>query len=133
MGYDPATGNLFNTITDVGGAGRFNATRRFSYNNVGQLLTAVDPLQTLTRFSYDAFGNLISVIRDCCGAGHLNQTTTFAYNAFGDVISSTNPNRKGSEGAPCKSRTPARGALGAGSSGGADALSGPRASGRHPH
>jgi RHS repeat-associated protein len=92
MGYDPATGNLLNTVADAGGAGHFNATVRFSYNNVGQALTALDPLQTLTQFSYDVFGNQVSVIRDCCGAGHLNRTTTLAYSAFGDVISSTDPN-----------------------------------------
>jgi RHS repeat-associated protein len=94
MAYDPVTGNLLSTIADAGGAGHFNAAVRLSYNNAGQVVTAIDPLQTPTQFSYDVFGNQVSIIRDCCGAGHLNQTSTFAYNAFGDVISSTNPNGK---------------------------------------
>ena len=91
MTYDVVTGNMLRTVTDAGSAGHFNATTRLGYNGVGQVLTAVDPLQTLTQFSYGAFGNLVSVIRDCCGAGYLNQTTNLAYSPFGDVISSTDP------------------------------------------
>jgi len=92
MGYNPATGNLVSMVSDAGGTGHFNATSSFSYDSVGQVATATDPLGTVTQFIYDAFGNQTSVIRDCCGAGHLNQTTTLAYSALGDVISSTDPN-----------------------------------------
>ncbi|MDR3468688.1 MAG: RHS repeat-associated core domain-containing protein [Xanthobacteraceae bacterium] len=87
-----ASGNLVSVVTDVGGAGHFNAATRFSYNAVGQVLTILDPVQTQTQFAYDSFGNRVSVVRDCCGAGHLNQTTTLAYSALGDVVSSTDPN-----------------------------------------
>jgi RHS repeat-associated protein len=90
--YNQPTGNLVTATSDAGVAGHFNATSSFSYNIVGQVLTALDPLQARTQFSYDAFGNQTSVIRDCCGAGHSNQTVTMAYNAFGDVISAIDPN-----------------------------------------
>jgi RHS repeat-associated protein len=90
--YNQTTGNLTSVVSDAGGTGHFNATYSFSYNIVGQVLTAFDPLQTRTQYSYDAFGNQTSVIRDCCGAGHLNQKTTLAYNAFGDAISAIDPN-----------------------------------------
>ncbi|MEW6437764.1 MAG: RHS repeat-associated core domain-containing protein [Pseudomonadota bacterium] len=92
MGYDPATGNLLNIVSDFGGAGHFNATRSFTYNSIGQVLTATDPLGIVTSSSYDGYGNSIAVTHDCCGAGHLNQTSKTAYNAFGDPVSVTDPN-----------------------------------------
>jgi YD repeat-containing protein len=89
MDYDPATGNLRSTINDTG-AGHFNATSRFTYNSVGQPVTATDPLGTVTQFSYDSSGNQTSVLRDA-GVGRLNQLTSFGYNARGDVVSITDP------------------------------------------
>jgi hypothetical protein len=50
-----ATGNRTTWIADVGGAPHFNAQRSFAYNNVGQVLTAADPLGTVTQSGYDKF------------------------------------------------------------------------------
>jgi YD repeat-containing protein len=66
--------------------------RRFTYNPNGQVLTAIDPLGTLTQYAYDGFGNQTSKTVDCCGAGHLSALSTMAYNAVGDVITVTDPN-----------------------------------------
>jgi RHS repeat-associated protein len=85
--YDPATGNLLQSIADVG-AGHFNAASRFTYNGVGQLLTATDPLGAVARTTYDALGNLTTVIQDY---GRLNITSSLGYDAVGNVISTTDP------------------------------------------
>ena len=88
--YDADTGNLMASISDVGTSPHFNARRSFTYNNVGQVLTATDPMGSVTQFSYDTAGNPRSVVRDA-GTGRLNQFTSFAYSAAGDVISTTDP------------------------------------------
>jgi RHS repeat-associated protein len=89
LDYDPATGNPRSATNDAG-AGRFNATSRYTYNAVGQVLTATDPQGTVTQFNYDGFGNQTSVVRDA-GASRLNQTTSFGFNVRGDVISIADP------------------------------------------
>ena len=91
MSYHGPTGNLLSTVADAGAAPHFNATSTFTYNNFGQVLTATDPLGSVTKSVYGAFGNLTSVTRDF---GRLNQLTTMSYNAVGDVISVTDPNGK---------------------------------------
>ena len=91
MSYHGVTGNLLSTVADAGAAPHFNATSTFTYDNFGQVLTATDPLGTVTKSVYGAFGNLTSVTRDF---GRLNQLTTMSYNAVGDVISVTDPNGK---------------------------------------
>ena len=90
MSYEPATGNLLSIVADAGG-GHFNATQRFTYNGVGQVLTASDPLGVAAQYAYDGFGNPVSVVRDA-GGGRLNQTTRMGYDAPGDVVSLTDPN-----------------------------------------
>jgi YD repeat-containing protein len=90
MSYDGATGNLTTTTSDVGSSPHFNAQRSFTYNRVGQVLTATDPLGIVTQFGYDSFGNQTSIIRDI-GPGRLNQLTTIGYSAVGDAISITDP------------------------------------------
>src|SRR5262249_9690866 len=57
----------------------------------GQVLTATDPLGSVTLFAYDSRGNPISTTRDF-GPGRLNQLTIMAYSAAGDVIAVTDPN-----------------------------------------
>ena len=88
--YDSVTGNLVSGTADVG-AGHVNATSRFSYNSLGQVTTATDPLGVVTLNAYDSFGNLTSSTRDY-GTGRLNQITKFSYNNLGDAISLTDPN-----------------------------------------
>jgi len=90
MSYDGATGTLATMTSDVGGSPHFNAQRSFTYNSVGQVLTATDPLGIVTQFGYDSFGNQTSIIRDI-GPGRLNQLTAIGYNAVGDPISITDP------------------------------------------
>src|SRR5438128_10940531 len=85
MSYDGATGNLTTSISDVGNSPHFNAQRSFTYNSVGQVLTATDPLGIVTQFGYDSFGNQTSIIRDI-GPGRLNQLTTISFSAVGDPI-----------------------------------------------
>jgi YD repeat-containing protein len=92
MNYDPGTGNLLKMVADAGSSGHFNATSRFSYNSVGQVLKAINQQAVLTSYAYDTFGNPTSVIRDCCGTGHVNQTVTFTYDGLGNVVSAADPN-----------------------------------------
>jgi RHS repeat-associated protein len=89
--YNPATGDVISTTADVGGAGHFNANSQFTYNAVGQVLTATDPLGTVTRYSYDSFGNQTSIVRDA-GSGRLNQLTSLGYSGRGDIVSAKDPN-----------------------------------------
>ena len=91
MSYHGVTGNLLSIVDDAGSAPHFNAMATFTYNDFGQVLTATDPLGTVTKTSYDSFGNATSVTRDF-GSNRLNQLTTMSYNAVGDVISVTDPN-----------------------------------------
>jgi RHS repeat-associated protein len=90
MNYAADTGNLAVSISDVGASSHFNARKSFTYNNVGQVLTATDPMGSVTQYSYDSAGNPRSIVRDA-GTGRLNQLTSFAYSAAGDVISITDP------------------------------------------
>ena len=92
MVYDASTGNLMSTVRDAG-PGRFNATSRFTYNAVGLVLTATDPLGSVTQYGYDGFGNQTSIVRDA-GNGRLNQLTSLNYSLQGDVLSVTDPNGK---------------------------------------
>ncbi len=91
MSYDPRTGNLLNTVADAGGGGHFNATRQFTYDGHGRVLSATDPLGVVTAFSYDQFENLTAQVADT-GTGHINSTTLYAHDALGNVIRRTDPN-----------------------------------------
>ncbi len=87
--YDAVTGNLTTAVTDAGASPHFNARRTFTYNSVGQVLTATDPMTPITRYGYDGSGNQTSILRDAVG---LNQLTTMGYSPQGDVTSITDPN-----------------------------------------
>ena len=87
MTYDPATGNLVHSVSDAG-AGHFSAVRAYTYNGYGQVLTATDPLASVTATAYDGSGNPISVTAD---SGRLNLTSHFTYSALGDVLTATDP------------------------------------------
>ena len=50
--YDPATGNLLSTIADAGPSPHFNQTNLFSYDAFGGVLTATNPIGTVTTFQY---------------------------------------------------------------------------------
>ncbi len=91
MNYDPATGNLLSATADAGGTGHFNATRRFTYDAHGKVLSETDPLGDVTAFSYDSFENVLAQVSDSGGAGHLNLTTRYAHDALGDVVARTDP------------------------------------------
>ena len=91
MTYDPATGNLIETVGNSGAAPHFNATSTFVYDPYGRVLSSTDPRSVVTTFAYDRFENLISQVADA-GAGHINATTSFAYDSLGDVVATTDPN-----------------------------------------
>ncbi|WP_375784009.1 RHS repeat-associated core domain-containing protein [Bradyrhizobium sp. Pha-3] len=90
--YDQTTGNLTVSTADVGAPPHFNLASSFTYNSLGQVLSATDPLGVVTQYGYDGVGNRTSIVRDAGGSGHLNQSSTVAYNAVGDAISVTDPN-----------------------------------------
>jgi RHS repeat-associated protein len=92
MSYDGATGNLTTSTADLGASPHFNARSSFSYNSAGQILTATDPLGTITQYGYDAFGNQTSMIGDAGNNNHLNQLTSWSYSPQGDAVSVTDPN-----------------------------------------
>jgi RHS repeat-associated protein len=89
--YDQLNGNLLSVTADAGDASRFNATSNFTYNPFGQVVTATDPLGTVTRNSYDAAGNRLSITRDFGSGSQANQVTSFAYDGAGNVVSATDP------------------------------------------
>jgi YD repeat-containing protein len=88
MAYDRSTGNLVSVTADTGGASHFNARSSFTYTNKGQLLSATDPLGTVTLNAYDGSGNLVQVTRDY---GRLNQVSAMSYDARGDAVALTDP------------------------------------------
>lgn len=88
--YEALAGNLVASVSDFGSSPHINARSSFSYDNLGRVLTATDPLGAVTKYGYDKAGNIVSVIRDA-GAGRLNQQASFAFNAVGDVVSLTDP------------------------------------------
>jgi YD repeat-containing protein len=95
--YD-SNGNLLEkseqATNDASGAQAFNATVvgtvrtwGYTYNSAGQMLTAADPLNNVTSYSYDTQGNMMSVTN---AAGQM--TTLANYDANGRVGRITDPN-----------------------------------------
>lgn len=84
-------GNLIQATSDAGVVPHFNATRKFTYDSYGHVLTSTGPVGTITQFSYDRLGNPISSIADYGPPGHLNLTVTASYDALGNVIARTDP------------------------------------------
>ena len=89
MTYDPATGNLIQVTQDSGATPHFNATRRFTYDAHGLLLTATDPLDVVTQNTYDTHGNPVTIVQDANG---LKLTSSATYDAVGNQLTLTNPN-----------------------------------------
>jgi RHS repeat-associated protein len=88
--YSPTTGELVRTTADNSSAtGHLNATNLFTYNSVGQVLTAIDPRGSETLYAYGSYGNQSSVTRSY---GVLNQLTSYEYDAWGDVNQVQDPN-----------------------------------------
>lgn len=80
--------------TDVTGAAGFGSTQTgtsrswsYTYNNVGQTLTATDPLNNSTGYEYDSQGNLVKVTNAAGQATCLSN-----YDANGRVGRITDPN-----------------------------------------
>jgi len=92
MSYEPGTGNLVSIVADAGAPPHLNATRLFTYDAHGRVLTATDPLGVTTAYTYDSFENLIARVADSGGTGHLNATTRYGYDALGNRLSRTDPN-----------------------------------------
>ena len=90
MSYDSG-GNLVAMLNDSGASPHFNATSRFTYNDVGQLLTATNPIGVVVQYGYDGSGNRTSITQDSGNNNHLNLRSNFAYNNVGDVVAITDP------------------------------------------
>ena len=69
---------------EVSGTGVLGSSS-FTYNQIGEVLTATDAMGGLTTNIYDAAGNLLSV------TDALNNTTTLTYDARGELLNMTNP------------------------------------------
>ena len=68
-----------NQLTETNALG----TKRYTYNQFGQVLTNTDVMNGVTTNTYDAQGNLLSV------TDALNNTTAFTYDARGQLLSMT--------------------------------------------
>lgn len=81
--YDANGNTLAKTIT----APNLTSTWSYTYNGIGEALTATDPRGNVTTYAYDAQGNLTSV------TNALGQTTRFtSYDANGRPLSIQDPN-----------------------------------------
>lgn len=80
--------NLLSVVKNVEYLLHLDARSSFTYSGIGQVLTATDPLGTVTLNVYDPKGNLIEVTRD---TGRLNQITRMDYDALGNPIALTDP------------------------------------------
>lgn len=74
--------NVIQTVVDPGGLA---ITTSATYNALGQILTATDPLGNVTTNRWDDRGNLLSV------TDPLGQVTTFTYDDAGRVLTRTDP------------------------------------------
>jgi RHS repeat-associated protein len=88
--YDSTTGNLLSIVSDSGSAPHLNATRTFTYNAHGNVLTATGPVGTVTRYTYGGDERLLTITGDYGVAPHLNLTTSFGYDTTGNVTSRNN-------------------------------------------
>ncbi|MCK6450686.1 MAG: hypothetical protein L6R19_07480 [Alphaproteobacteria bacterium] len=79
-----------NLVRSVAAAGQLDATSDFTYDAMGKVLSARDPVGTVTRYAYDSLANPVAVTADY-GAGRLNLVTGFAYDAVGNVVATTDP------------------------------------------
>jgi len=88
--YDNTTGRLLSVVQpQVDGQ---NPTTVFTYNSRGQMLTATDPTNIVTKNTFDtATEKLLSTVYDFGSSPHLNLTSSFGYNAVGDTTSVTDP------------------------------------------
>ena len=88
--YDPVTGQLTQIQYPTVSAGVPYVY--FSYNSIGQLVTATDPTGIISSFAYDpTTKNLLTQVLDS-GSGHLNLTTTFTYDTVGNYSTIEDPN-----------------------------------------
>jgi RHS repeat-associated protein len=79
------------TRPDPDGAGGNPALAySFTYNSIGKVLNAVDPVMTTTN-AYAANGNLNSTTLDPGASPHIASVTSFTYDAQGDVLTLTDP------------------------------------------
>ena len=89
--YDSSLGNLLQVTKPV--VNSQTPIIIYTYNNIGQVLTATDETGIIAQYNYDAItGNLLSVIHDYGTSPHLNLTTTFTYDNVGNLLTVTDPN-----------------------------------------
>ncbi|WP_036281129.1 RHS repeat-associated core domain-containing protein [Methylocystis sp. ATCC 49242] len=81
--YD-AKGNLLTRTITAGARAR---TYSYTYNALGQVLSAADPRGNVTRYTYDARGNLASVTN---ALGHVTRFTN--YDGAGRLLRKVDPN-----------------------------------------
>jgi RHS repeat-associated protein len=87
--------NLTTTFQDFDAAGcpqtvvhPRNNRYRYSYDSWGRVLTETDPLDVITRYSYDGRGNVIRTVADytASGTGGRNVVTTYSYDPDGRLL-----------------------------------------------
>jgi YD repeat-containing protein len=88
-----------------------------TYDAYGRVLTAIDPVGTVTQYTYDAAENLLAVTADA-GPGRLNLTTAYTYDTTGNLTAfracvqhtigvGSQDGLKGTVSAPFRTRCPA--------------------------
>ena len=83
------TSELHTAVRPADGYGNGTATYTFTYNSIGQALTATDPDGVVTSNTYD--GTTHNLTATALDPSNLNIVTSFGYDAQGDVIATTNP------------------------------------------
>lgn len=83
-------GNLTSIVYPVPATDRAQPQLTFTYNTFGQVVTAVNPANVVTKYEYsNDTGYLTRIVNDYGGNSKLNASTAFTYDNRGNVLTTT--------------------------------------------